>query len=243
MSTKPVFGLIGYPLSHSFSPAYFNKKFEQEGIEAEYKLFPIDKIELVNEILTEPNISGLNVTIPYKQEVIPYLNNIDSIAKEIGAVNCIAIKQGETTGYNTDAEGFEASLKPLLKAHHKRAIILGTGGASLAVKYVLNKLGIEYISVSRQRSKADLSYEELSEEVLNKYSIIINTTPLGMYPASTKPSIPYSSITKDHLLYDLIYNPEETEFLQAGRMQGATTKNGLEMLELQAEASWQIWNS
>ncbi|WP_374166034.1 shikimate dehydrogenase [Arcticibacter sp. MXS-1] len=256
------FGLIGYPLSHSFSKKYFESKFEKEGItDCSYDLFPIENLSDFEKLLSaHPDLCGLNVTIPHKIGVMFYLDKVDPAAKAIDAVNCIKIiKQkplesfftGELSstklrleGYNTDAYGFENSLKPLLKKHHNKALVLGSGGSSRAVAYVLGKLGIDYKVVSRKKSRKQISYSDLNKSIISEHLVIINTTPLGLSPASdTFPEIPYEFITSDHLLYDLIYNPAETEFLKRGKMQGATIKNGEEMLHLQAERSWEIWNN
>ena len=237
------YGLIGYPLSHSFSPTYFNEKFVMENIDARYNAYAIPSVEDLKTLLKEyPQLKGLNVTIPYKEQVLPLLNEIDVAAREIGAVNCIKIEVGKLIGYNTDHIGFAESLKPLLQPQHTHALVLVTGWAAKDVMYALLKLGIEYKIVSR--SGGDIQYADVDEEVMNKHKLIINTTPLGMYPAiDIAPEIPYEYLTKEHLLYDLVYNPEETLFLQKGKQQGAAIKNGYEMLILQAEASWQIWNT
>jgi shikimate dehydrogenase len=240
---QKVFGIIGYPLSHSFSPAYFKKKFEAGHIDAAYNAFPLGNIEELPALLEKNNkLHGLNVTIPYKESVIKYLDETDVMAGTIGAVNCIAIKSGRTKGYNTDVIGFEKSLAPLLQSHHRHAFILGTGGASKAVAFVLNKLGISFQKVSRELTGA-LHYDDITPELIKHHTLIINTTPLGMYPnTDTFPKLPYEAIGRQHLLYDLIYNPEETKFLSLGEKQGAVIKNGFEMLEIQAEESWRIWN-
>jgi shikimate dehydrogenase len=240
----PVYGLIGYPLTHSFSPAYFHRKFGQLGIDAAYESFPLSDITDFSALLqTQPALRGLNVTIPYKSAIIPYLNAVTDEAGSIGAVNCIDIRDGVLTGYNTDAGAFERSLNPLLRPHHRKALVLGTGGASLAVRYALSAVGIAWVSVSRSKKDGAIPYSSLNHALLAAHTIIINTTPLGMYPDTDQyPDIPYELLSEAHLLYDLIYNPEETGFLQKGKAQGATTKNGLEMLQLQAEASWDIWN-
>lgn len=239
-----LFGLIGRNISYSFSRSYFSEKFNTEKInDATYVNFDIHDITEVRSIFkNNPNISGCNVTIPYKKDIIPILDKIDKKAKKIGAVNTIKItKKGKLKGYNTDEYGFRKSLQPLLENHHKKALILGTGGASNAVAYALEKLNISYKFVSR--SNGDLLYTELNEEHFNEYYIIINTTPLGTFPNVKEcPSIPYSFITNQHLLYDLVYNPEQTQFLKNGFNQGAKTINGLKMLELQAEKAWKIWN-
>ncbi|RYD56579.1 MAG: shikimate dehydrogenase [Sphingobacteriales bacterium] len=240
----PAYGLIGYPLSHSFSPGYFKAKFQKEALDATYKLFPIPTINFFPDLLQQyPELNGLNVTIPYKESVIPYLHSVDETAAKVGAVNCIKINNGITKGFNTDVIGFRESLIPLLQPWQTGALILGTGGASLAVAFVLKELGINYQFVSRHAKGGSISYDQLTAEHISGNKLIINTTPQGMYPdVSECPDIPYHVIDKGHLLYDLIYNPTETLFLAKGREQGAVTKNGLEMLELQAEASWQIWN-
>ena len=240
------FGLIGYPLSHSFSKGYFAEKFQKENVlDCKYDVFPLEKIEDFVELCNNhKNLVGLNVTIPYKQVVIPFLDELNEEAKAIGAVNTIKFINGKKNGYNSDCYGFEMSLLPLLKPHHKNTLILGTGGASKAVEYVLKKLGIEYQYVSRNKSDKSISYEELNQDIVNRTSLIVNCSPIGMYPnVEVAPNIPYQFITDKHLLYDLIYNPEETLFLKEGKLRGAQTKNGLEMLYQQAEKSWQIWNS
>ncbi|MBS1774514.1 MAG: shikimate dehydrogenase [Bacteroidetes bacterium] len=237
------FGLIGYPLTHSFSPAYFQHKFDVEGIAAIYKAFAIKQIDEYRELLlSHPDLSGLNVTIPYKQAVMPLLDELDNAAAAIGAVNCISINEGSAKGYNTDYIGFKQSLTPLLQPHHTHALVLGSGGASKAVVYALQQLGIEYKIVSR--ANGDISYSDLSRDIISNHHLIINTTPLGMHPdIEQHPLIPYEHLTPQHLLYDLIYNPEETLFLRKAKERGAQIKNGYEMLVLQAEESWKIWNS
>ena len=245
------YGLIGFPLSHSFSKKYFTEKFEREKIEkARYDLFPIESVsELPNLLEQNPNLLGLNVTIPHKLNVIQYLNHVDEGAKKAGAVNCIKIITTENNekvleGYNTDVYGFEASLKPLLKPLHKRALVLGDGGAARAVKSVLKDLGITYQIVTRRETPGNLLFSDLKPQDIADHLLIINTTPLGTYPKVEEcPPIPYEAISSKHLLYDLIYNPEQTLFLQKGAAAGATTKNGYEMLLLQAEKSWEIWNA
>ncbi len=244
------FGLIGKTLEHSFSPIFFKDKFENEGIEnCFYNLYPLKSIDEFNQLISDfTELSGLNVTIPYKQDVIPFLDEIDPNAKEIGAVNTIKFERINQKlrliGYNTDFMGFIDSIKPYIKSHHKSALILGTGGSSLAIEYALKILDINYIKVSRDPKKEVLSYRDLSDEIINEYKLIINTTPLGMFPNTNEyPQIPYSAITKEHLLYDLIYNPKETEFLKQGKQKGAMIKNGFEMLVKQAEYSWKIWNN
>ncbi len=250
--TKRLFGIIGFPLSHSFSQKYFSDKFQNEKLtHCEFKVFPTENIEELTSIITSnPSVSGLSVTIPHKQSVIALLDKMDELATTIGAVNCVKRKQLENgkwklTGYNTDAFGFEGSIKPLLKSHHKRALILGTGGASKAIAFSLKKLGIEFNFVSRTALSSNcMTYENLNKTIIETHSIIINTTPLGMFPnINGCPPIPYENISSTHLLFDLNYNPEVTLFLQKGKDKLATIKNGLEMLHLQAEKSWEIWNS
>lgn len=238
------YGIIGNPLAHSFSPAYFAEKFRKLGIEASYERFELNAItEFPNLLKTHPQLRGLNVTIPYKQSIIPYLDSLSEAAQQIGAVNCIGIESNRLKGYNTDVIGFEQSLTPLLRPCHTKALVLGTGGSSMAVIYVLKRLGIEYLSVSRQPKINERGYADLTRDVLQDYLLIVNTTPLGMSPENdTCPDIPYEALGSKHLLYDLVYNPQETKFLALGKAQGAATKNGLEMLHLQAEASWEIWN-
>ncbi|MFD0940530.1 shikimate dehydrogenase family protein [Pedobacter boryungensis] len=244
------FGLIGFPLSHSFSKKFFSEKFENEKIaDCSYELFPIENTNDIQDLIAaNPSLCGLNVTIPHKVNVIPFLNEIDDAAEEIGAVNCISINQNDDKlklrGYNTDAYGFSESLKPLLEKHHQKALIFGDGGAAKAVKYVLNQLGISYLVVVRNPAPNAILYSAITKEILNEYTILINTTPLGMLPnLDSYPPIPYQFLTAQHLAYDLVYNPEETEFLKKAKNQGAKIKNGLEMLFLQAERSWYIWNS
>lgn len=245
------FGLIGYPLGHSFSEKYFTEKFKNLGLtDHSYKLFPIEVMASGFPKLLEENplLCGINVTIPHKIEVMGFLDEIDEAAKAIGAVNCIKITKSLDgkpflKGYNTDAYGFESSLKPFLKPHHQKALILGNGGAAKAIKYVLEQLGIAYKFVSRNPKADMLSYQDLTQEIIESHHIIINCSPVGTYPNVTeKPDIPYEFISDKHLFYDLIYNPSETVFLAKGREKGAQTKNGYEMLELQAEKSWEIWN-
>jgi shikimate dehydrogenase len=243
------FGLIGYPLGHSFSQGYFSKKFEEEKIDARYLNFAIPTINEFKGLLNQhPYLAGLNVTIPYKQQVIPFLDELDDEASKIGAVNVIKITwKGDKPvlkGYNSDVHGFLESLQPLLQPWHSKALILGTGGASKAVAHGLLKAGILYRCVSRNpKSPAHVSYSSLTPEILSEYKVIINTSPLGMYPETeTCPPIPYEGITSQHLVYDLIYNPAETLLMKKASQKGALTKNGLEMLRLQAEEAWRIWN-
>jgi shikimate dehydrogenase len=240
------FGLIGFPLSHSFSKKYFTEKFLRESIlNVSYELFPIENIDILPDLLrSEPLLRGLNVTIPYKQQVMPFLDELSPVVKEINACNCIKIEKGKLIGYNTDVIGFEISLKKKLKPHHKKALILGTGGAAKAVEFVLRKNGIDYLQVSRNKSDDAISYTELDNEILSNHHLIINTTPLGMFPEIDKaPPISYTVIGASHYLFDLVYNPSETLFLKHGRLLGADTENGADMLIDQAEASWDIWNA
>ncbi len=242
-------GLIGFPLSHSFSATYFKAKFDKENIsDWEYNNYPIENIDLLPELLNKTeNLKGLNVTIPYKEQVLKYLDEIDAEAKEIGAVNTLKITKKENKthikGFNTDIYGFEKSIKPLLEFHHKNALILGTGGASKAVAYVFKKLGIKYKFVSRTpKNKQTISYESITEKNIKDYRIIVNTTPLGTFPNVLEfPKLPYFGLTKLHVLFDLVYNPSQTRFLEFGKQYGAVTKNGYEMLELQAEKAWDIF--
>lgn len=242
------YGLLGYPLGHSFSKNYFNQKFEAEKIDAEYLNFEIPDIKEIKSVIKEnPELNGLNVTIPYKQQVIPYLDDLDNDARLIGAVNVIKFSKGlfgkvKLKGYNSDIIGFKQSIEPLLKDHHRKALILGTGGASKAVFHGLKQLGIAATFVSRQSKEYCITYEEITEKIMEQYHVIVNTTPLGMYPnVNACPNIPYELLTSDHLLYDLLYNPDETLFMQKGKERGAVVKNGLEMLLLQAFAAWEIW--
>ncbi len=245
---EKLYGLLGYPLVHSFSQNYFNQKFESENIDAEYINFEIPDVGMLMEVVAEnENLNGLNVTIPYKEQVIPFLDEIDPAASEVGAVNVIKFIRGKDglrlKGYNSDIIGFTDSIKSLLKPHHQSALVLGTGGAAKAVSYSLRKLGLEVQLVSRRKSANTLVYEELTKNDLKTHKVIVNTTPLGMYPnVDTCPDIPYRYLTPQHLCYDLIYNPDETLFLKNSRQAGAQVKNGLEMLLLQAFASYSIWN-
>lgn len=242
------FGLLGKNISYSFSRNYFTKKFNELDLHNyEYVNFDIDGIEEFPQILKEnPNLKGLNVTIPYKEAVIPFLDELDIDAEKIGAVNTIKIlKNGKLKGYNTDAFGFENSLKPFLKKYHNKALILGTGGASKAIKFILDKLEIDSMFVSRNpKNENEISYDNLSETKLKKHKLVINCTPLGTFPAIEKhPNLSYKVLNSWHLLYDLIYNPAETTFLKKGKKQGAKAVNGLRMLELQAEEAWRIWEN
>jgi shikimate dehydrogenase len=246
------FGLIGYPLSHSFSQGFFSKKFLNENIvDAQYENYPIDNIQAFSSLWENENLEGLNVTIPYKKEVIPFIQFPSSVVQKINACNCIRKFNNELYGYNTDVIGFEKSLLPLLKSNHTKAFILGTGGAAAAVEYVLQKLGIAYQLVSRnQQPDASIfnapviNYSALNDDMINQHKLIINTSPIGMFPnVNETPSIPYASIGANHYLYDLVYNPGETLFLTKGKEKGAAIKNGLDMLHIQAEESWAIWNA
>ncbi len=239
------YGLIGYPLSHSFSKKYFEEKFVREQISGcSYQLYELAAIEELTGLLTgTPNLCGLNVTIPYKQAVMPYLHSLSAEAGSIGAVNCIKISNGKLHGHNTDWYGFATSLKSFLQQPPQQAFILGTGGSSKAVEYVLNRLGIAYLYVSRTAGSNSIAYETIAQHLLQS-NLFINTTPLGMYPnIADAPAIPYHRLTTNDYLFDLIYNPTETRFLQQGKAKGAHTQNGLAMLQLQAEKSWKIWNS
>jgi shikimate dehydrogenase len=243
---RKTFGLIGRSLRHSFSPTYFQSKFEKEGInDCSYFAFELSEISKFCELLlSEKNIYGLNVTIPYKESILPFLDELSDNARQIGAVNTIKFENGKTIGHNTDVIGFEKSLLPLLKKYHHHALILGTGGAAKAVEFVLKKLKISYQYVSRNKTKNTFSYEDLTKEILDKHTVIINTTPLGMHPdVDTYPNIPFEFLNESHLVFDLIYNPAETRLMALAKERGATVKNGLEMLEIQAEESWKIWNS
>ena len=273
------YGLIGYPLGHSFSRKFFTEKFEKEEIDAQYLNFEIPSIEEFPEIIkNNPELRGLNVTIPYKQQVMQYLDEISEEAKAIGAVNVVRIERpspqpspimgretmrnagnkpdglpikgdmseglrGSLIGYNSDVIGFVESIKPLLKPHHKKALILGTGGASKAIRYGLEKkLGMKTLFVSRSAREGMITYEEVTAEVLKEYEVIVNCSPVGMYPHVDEcPALPYEAMNENNLLYDLVYNPLETLFMKKGAEQGATVKNGLEMLHLQAIASWKFW--
>ncbi len=243
------YGLIGYPLQHSFSVGYFNEKFRNEGIDAEYINYEIPVIQDLMEILDKtPDLKGLNVTIPYKQQVMKYLHAVSPEAKAIGAVNVIRVEHRGAKiflkGYNSDVIGFTKSIEPLLERFHRKALILGTGGAAKAVDYGLRSLGLETRFVSRTKKPGVLTYEELNAEHMEAYKVIVNCTPVGMYPNIDEcPDLPYESMNSQTLLYDLLYNPDETLFMKKGAAQGAFVKNGLEMLLLQAFASWEFWNT
>ena len=244
------YGLIGYPLGHSFSRKFFTEKFEQEDIDAQYLNFEIPSIEeFPNIIASHPELLGLNVTIPYKQQVMQYLDEISPEAKAIGAVNVVRCQrstvncQPKLTGYNSDVIGFVESIKPLLKPDHEKALILGTGGASKAIHYGLEeKLGMETLFVSRTSRENMITYNDITKDLLQDYTVIVNCSPVGMFPKVDEcPALPYEAMNENHLLYDLVYNPLETLFMKKGAAQGATVKNGLEMLHLQAIASWEFW--
>lgn len=240
-----LYGLLGYPLSHSFSQKYFTEKFQSLGLlDASYENFSLPNIHALQEILDHrQGLEGFNITIPYKKEVLQFLDHASEAVQEIGACNCVRIVKGKRYGYNTDVVGFEQTLAPFLKPHHQKALILGTGGASAAVEWVLKKLGIVYLSVSRTASENTISYEQISQEIMNTHTLVINTTPLGMYPnVDACPNLPYQFMNHTHHLFDLVYNPAETQFLTKGKSQGASIQNGWEMLILQAEESWRIWN-
>jgi len=240
-----LFGLIGYPLTHSFSKKYFTEKFEKEGLpDCRFELFEIDHIsKLVTEVLPEnPDLRGVAVTIPYKKQVIPFLH--DTTELQLLACNCVKIRHGKLIGYNTDIIGFEQSLLPLLTHAHTPALILGTGGAAEGVKHILAKLHIPFTVASRGDNPDTINYHELSPDFISRHRLIINCTPLGTYPnVNDCPPIPYEGIGTEHYLFDLVYNPAETLFLRMGRIRGARVKNGADMLKIQAEANWIIWNS
>jgi len=239
-----IFGLLGRDIGYSFSRNFFSNKFQKEKLNCQYQNFDLKKIEELKTIIQNTDIKGMNVTIPYKEEVIPYLDTLDTVAKEIGAVNVIKFENnGTLKGYNSDYYGFTESLKPLLNKTIKKALILGTGGASKAIAYALDKLDIEYVFVSRNPNYKEFSYQDIDEDIIKNYKLIINCTPLGTHPnTENHPDIPYQYLSDNHVLYDLIYNPEETTFIKKGKQNGATTSNGLNMLILQAEKSWEIWN-
>lgn len=242
------YGLIGYPLGHSFSKNYFNEKFKNESINAEYINFEISTIESLPEVLAlNPELKGLNVTIPYKEKVISYLDTVSPEARAIGAVNVICVdhkgNEIKLKGYNSDVIGFTKSIEPLLERFHKKALILGTGGASKAINYGLKSLGLETVFVSRYERPGTIQYETITPEIIKEYNVIVNCTPCGMYPHIDEcPMLPYEAMDSKNLLYDLLYNPDQTLFMKKGAAQGAIVKNGLEMLLLQAFASWEFWN-
>ena len=245
MKKSRKFGLIGKNIDYSFSKKYFSEKFKKENLDCTYSNFDIENISQIESVLQKNGISGYNVTIPYKREIIKFLDEIDEVAKDIGAVNTIKKIDNKNIGFNTDSIGFEKSLIPLIKNKKPDcALILGTGGASKAVKYVLKKLKINYSTVSRKEGKSEFIYEDLNDLIINRFKMIINCSPVGTFPNINKcPNIPYKYLTKEHILYDLVYNPIESLFLRSGRELGCKTKNGLEMLEIQANESWRIWNN
>ena len=242
------YGLIGFPLGHSFSRQFFTGKFAEEGIDAQYLNFELPSIDLFPQILEQhPETRGLNVTIPYKQAVMPYLDEISPEAQAIGAVNVIQVRKKENDtywlkGFNSDIIGFRESLRPLLRPHHRKALILGTGGASKAVRVGLEQMGIEWLYVSRTPHDGSIGYADIRPATLREFSILVNCTPVGMFPHTDEcPALPYQALDSRNLLFDLVYNPVETRFLQRGAEQSSVTKNGLEMLYLQAIASWEFW--
>jgi shikimate dehydrogenase len=240
-----LFGLIGKPLTHSFSKSFFTDKFQRENLpNCTYENFELQSINELSQLINHHHsLMGLNVTIPYKEEVLQFLTSKSSVVEQIGACNCIKIVEKDLLGFNTDVIGFERSLLPMLQPHHTKALILGTGGSAKAVMFTLNKIGIKFTSVSRFHFGNNINYEMLTPDIVTEHTIIINTTPIGMHPHVDKaPPISYSLISKHHLLFDLIYNPSETLFLKKGREAGALVSNGYEMLVQQAEESWKIWN-
>lgn len=239
-----LYGLTGYPLGHSFSQRFFREKFAREGVDADYLNFEMEDVAGMRKVVEEhPELRGFNVTIPHKQAVMALLDDIDADAVAIGAVNTVRVDKGHLTGFNSDFIGFGESLKPLLKPHHVKALILGTGGASKAVVYALQRMGIDTIYVSRSPKEGQLAYADLIPEIMSEYKLIVNCSPVGMFPhVDAAPEIPYQYLTPGHLLYDLVYNPPVTRFMDLGRKQGATVKNGQEMLERQALASYGFWN-
>lgn len=242
--SKQRFGLIGKNISYSFSKGYFTDKFSDLGLDGySYENFDLRSIaEFANLIKSNPDVKGLNVTIPYKQEIIPYLDELDALAREIGAVNTIKFDRKRLIGYNTDAYGFQRSIEPFLKSHHTKALILGTGGASKAIAFVLGQMGIDVTYVSRNPDATQIGYGDLNRSVLENRSLLVNCTPLGTHPnVDQKPDIPYDYIAEKHLLFDLIYNPEKTAFLKEGEKRGADIVNGLQMLRFQADRAWEIW--
>lgn len=237
------YGLIGHPLSHTFSPAYFKSKFEAEGIEATYKAYDIEELDNLEELVKKEGLDGFNITIPYKKRMRRKCDEVDLLAKRVGAVNTVKITDGKWVGYNTDILGFRKSLKDQIGYKRAAALVLGTGGASLAVKSALDLMSIPYLVVSRNTRAGDLSYNSLTKRIFEQYNLIINTTPLGMSPNENEtPDIPYDFITENHYVFDLVYNPKKTKFLQIAERQGASIQNGLEMLHQQAEESWKIWS-
>lgn len=241
-----LFGLIGYPLTHSFSKKYFENKFSEEQIkDCVFENFEITHVaDFVNFIKQNPALQGFAITIPYKQQILPFLDSMTDDVKQMSACNCVKIENGKLLGFNTDVIGFEKSFTTYLKPHHVKALVLGTGGAAQAVIFTLKKLGIHYLSVSRNEVANGIVYDDLNESILSDYTVIINTTPLGTYPKTEEfPAIPYEFITPQHYLFDLVYNPPLTQFLLKGKEQGAIIKNGYDMLTIQAEENWKIWNN
>jgi shikimate dehydrogenase len=241
---KKLYGLVGYPLGHSFSKQFFSEKFEREGLaDCAYELFPLADIAALPALLeAHPHLQGLNVTIPYKEKILPFVHRLSPVVEAVGATNTIHIRNGVHTAYNTDVIGFEQSLVPGLQSHHDRALVLGTGGASRAAQYVLRQLGIAYQLVGRQPAPDQITYGQLDADLMASHTLIVNCTPVGMSPNDTAfPAIPYEHLSSRHYLYDMVYKPAETCFLQKGKAQGAQIKNGLDMLFIQAEASWKIW--
>jgi len=241
------YGLIGKSLSHSFSAKYFNDKFEKEGItDCSFELFELDSIEQVRDLVkNNPNLKGFSVTIPYKEAILPYLDELNVVVEDIKACNCVKVVDGKLIGYNTDIDGFMSSFLAIMEMHHDKAIVLGNGGAAKAVIHSLEQWSLDPLVVARNpKNENEITFDELTEEIINEHKIIVNTTPVGMYPNVDEcPDIPYSGIDRFHLVYDLIYNPEKTLFLQKAEAQDAVIKNGMEMLEQQAETAWIIWNS
>jgi len=241
-------GLVGKSLNHSFSKSYFEKKFNEQGIlDCSYENFELQSIEEIKSLLTKKGLRGLNVTIPYKETVIPFLDELSDEAKKIGAVNCINIVNGRSIGHNTDVYGFSQSIKPFLDVNHQRALILGTGGASKAVAFALAKIGLEVFFVTSKKEKEGTNtffYPEINDRVMSAFKFIVNTTPLGTFPNIEEcPPLPYQLFTNTHFAYDLVYNPAQSTFLRQAHEHGAITMNGLSMLQLQAEKSWEIWNA
>jgi shikimate dehydrogenase len=242
---KKIYGLIGEKLSHSFSKSFFENKFQSLNIDCVYENFELETISQINDVFNVSDLAGLNVTIPYKEAVIPFLDELDESAKSVGAVNCIQIKNGKHIGHNTDVFGFRQMIKPFLESHHERALILGKGGAAKAVAYVLKDLGLAVFFVTRNpKEENDFSYDDVNEAMMHSCGIIVNTTPVGMFPdIENAPAIPYEYLSDQNLVVDLIYNPKETLFMKKAKSVGAIAINGETMLHQQAEKSWEIWNS
>ena len=243
MEIEKIYGLIGKSLNHSFSQRYFRSNFDLEGVRSDYLNYELNSIHEVEAVFNTPKLAGLNVTIPYKQKIIPFLDELSAEAATIGAVNTIQFKDGKKIGHNTDAFGFRQMIKPFLTNKHEKSLIFGTGGASKAVAYVLENIGIEVLYISRSAEKGDFTYADINERMIEFCGIIVNTTPVGTYPdVDDSLEIPFQALTSDHLVVDLIYNPSETKFLRKAKQFGATVLNGKTMLEQQAEAAWKIWN-